>query len=152
MVDGLQRRQLGRRWGRMGQGGRVNENNRIMNYEEQPPRDTNWNKDGIGIDANGMVVIRAAGEPLTCFVATTAKIGGLLRDEWQMKQELEDANRFRNACQPDRFIPKVIQDLEKKANEAAAMRGDGLAGKVMWGQEQAYRDAIAALKSYLPRH
>ena len=64
------------------------------------------------------------------------------------KKRISNLQRNINAREPHQFLPSAIKELEEKAKEADALRGSGDAGKIMWGQAQAYRDAVALLKSY----
>lgn len=54
-----------------------------------------------------------------------------------------------NAREPERWVEEATTELSKRGNEADALKSDSAAGKIMWGQAQAYRDAAALIRSYV---
>ncbi len=114
------------------------------------PRNPSWSKDGVGIDIHGNLVLREGPDaPDAVYRGASVKTWCANADKlWQLEATVREQQYAVNARQPHLFLPQAIAQLEERANEAAALRGDGVAGKVMWGQAQAYRDAIALLKSF----
>lgn len=112
-------------------------------------RSSDWSTDGVAMNAEGQLVIReGSGSSPLCRAAKPAQWCEIMARQYETERELSEAERAINARHPDRFLPDAIAELEKRAAEAGALRGDGIAGKVMWGQAQAYRDAIALLKTF----
>lgn len=111
-----------------------------------------WERDGVIMSADGELVIRA-GDGMSCWfcMRTPAEWIEAERKQLSLERALVDACYEINARNPAEFLPQVIAEMEKRAKDADALRGDGTAGKVMQGQAQGYRDAVALLKSYLPK-
>ncbi len=105
--------------------------------------------DGVAISPDGNLCLRDGEAMHSAWHSSSVKTWvETLAERNRLKWEVADLKRDINAREPHRFIADAIAELEKRATEAGALRGDGGAGKVMWGQAQAYRDAIALLKTY----
>jgi len=113
-------------------------------------RGSDWLKDGVGIAENGDLILRD-GPPedgSNYRVASVKTWNQVMAQHHELIWEHKDLERRINAREPDAAISEIITKLEQHAVEAASLRSDGIAGKVMWGQSQAYRDAIALIQSY----
>ncbi len=121
-----------------------------MSFSE--PRNSDWVKDGVGISEDGHVMLRSGavgenqeicwGYTKQFIISELDRIGVL---EAQIRILTQEANRK----DPSRFIEEAIAEMEKRGAEASGMRGDGAAGKIMWGQAQAYRDCVSYVKSFI---
>ena len=115
------------------------------------PQPSDWIKDGVGMTPEGLLAIRKPGiDPVQCYATHPAAWIGYMEQSDALKAKVSDLERAVNAREPAVFLAMVLAQLDSNANEAAAMREDTPAGKVMLGQTQAYRDAAALIRSYLP--
>lgn len=109
---------------------------------------TNWLADRIGFTDDGQLVLKEDEASNLCRMAPIELWCEAMQKKYTYETELETLQHRINSREPDRFLPKAIAELEERAKEANSLRGEGVAGKIMWGQAQAYRDAIALLQSY----
>ncbi len=114
------------------------------------PRPTDWEKDGVGVLDNGSIALRDHDAAVTYYSASRMHLCELLRDEWRNKIKIEEMERMINAREPKEFIPRLLEALKRRATECDDLRHCGMAGKIMLGQAQGYRDAIALIESFLP--
>ncbi len=111
------------------------------------PRNPSWDQDGLGINEHGALVFRDGD---TFYTTSFDKCVELLREYPILLSKLSSAEHRLKSREPHSFIPAAIEELEKRAAKANALRGEGGAGNVMWGQAQAYRDAASLLREIFP--
>lgn len=110
-------------------------------------------------DATGREVIGLGTDGFIYFHQPECRTGWTAVDEeWlnrafedlpRLKSELESAQRQINAREPVKWVEEAAKELEARGNEASTLKSDSAAGKIMWGQAQAYRDAAALIRSYV---
>lgn len=120
----------------------------MSTFEEGPPRNPDWELDGIGINSEGNVIIRDNRSPTSgCRLVDKQALYKIFEENEKLKWSLEDMTSAVNAREPDRFLADAIATLERRSRDAATMAAvGGLAGGIMSGQRQAYADAAALLR------
>lgn len=115
--------------------------------EPLPPRGTDWEKDGIGIDANGLIVIR---RDETTFQAFSSRdyLCGLALENSDLLRKVHELQMKVARAEPSALLPAVIRDLEQCGQEADALKHTAplpLKHR-MAGQAQAYAHAAAIIR------
>jgi hypothetical protein len=112
-----------------------------------------WAEDGICINEHGQLLmvhpmardsVDAEGrvaDPMIWYQAMSEKY-----DNERAIKHLQDRL---TGLQPDLFVPIVLAELEKRAQNADDLRNETPAGKAMGQQAMAYRDAIALIKRHV---
>lgn len=100
-------------------------------------------------------VVRVQGDLIHILHADGSFFTALTRAEWLQAAGEMHERRMSMAQRARPEIPLEIQavviELKARAAEAEALRSALGAGKIMWGQAQAYRDAIALLEAGFKR-
>lgn len=105
-------------------------------------------KTRIGPDEDDVIVVELGDS--TLMQVTVGYLTECVQIRAKHEQEIRDLESAVNAREPAKFLPIVIKELDSRGNEAGKLRSEGEAGKIMWGQAQAYRDSAALIRSYLP--
>jgi hypothetical protein len=116
-------------------------------------RQATWEQDGICINDQGYLLMlhplaenaadaegRVA-DPIVWYQAFSEKY-----DNERAIKHLQDRL---TSLQPDLFVPIVLAELEKRAQDADGLRNETPAGKAIGQQAMAYRDAIALIKRHV---
>lgn len=105
---------------------------------------------------DGRILIRK--EPIG--PSYTSIVFDLKPDEWfdlfqtnrLLGQQVEDLKYKCNRAEPSKMLEEVIESAESSAREAEALSAtNGILGKIMVGQRQAYRDVIGMIKERLAK-
>lgn len=98
-------------------------------------------------------IIKVQGEIIYILDKESQTITAKERKDWlasaNWQYEKESLLREINAREPHNCWKQIFNELEKRGEEAAKLRGDGIAGKIMWGQAQGYRDAAALIRGFI---
>lgn len=86
----------------------------------------------------------------TSYSRTAEDWARLSNAEYEHPRRIEQLERELGRCKPDLWLARARRELASKAVEAEQARTDatGSAKSVMFGQVQAYRDALGLLDTY----
>jgi len=118
--------------------------------KEAPPRGTDWEKDAIGVTDTGHIVVRMPGAVAEAvnYAFTSEGLRQILGEHYKTESKLRNLERQLALAEPHKGLAAIVADLEGKAAEADLCRigSSNPAGKLMFGQVQAYRDAAGMIR------